>query len=248
LFAQTKLQPDTSIVFEDKASLKHLVIPQRQSKLVWYMSSFAAAAVMLLFMFFWFDQTEESGSLTASSGFSATMPGQSDRRGGDIYENRPYQVEDVNGQTINTMVTDDNINKRHLWIGTIVKREEVLPHGNRDVQLNDRTELSDNKNTTLATNNDNLYDLGEIKQTEQNDQPVIPVANNNANKPKPNTYQKPADNTITGFDVLSFGLKTIARMSGKDWKLQKQYNKDGKVSAIAFYSSKVEVYAPVKKK
>jgi len=64
LFAMTRLQPDTSIVFQAKASLKHNVVPLR--RIFYYSMSAAASVIVLLGLYFTFDLNLTSNQVALS--------------------------------------------------------------------------------------------------------------------------------------------------------------------------------------
>jgi hypothetical protein len=103
LFGMTKLQPDTSIMYTAKASLKHTVVPFR--RIVYYSMSAAASVVVLLGLYFTFDLNRTSNQ-TALSEVSFSRQAVVPDLPAEVY----HELAAIEGSDASSPVMSDQIN------------------------------------------------------------------------------------------------------------------------------------------
>ncbi|HNW52870.1 MAG TPA: hypothetical protein PKN21_01315 [Bacteroidales bacterium] len=130
LFALTKLSADTSVVFADKESLKHKVVPIR--RMVYYALSTAASLALLFSVYFLLDRNNipnnlaQQGHVKNKVNREISQPAQS-IPSGNIAETKPLVTESGNTEAKNSTSNPENT-------GTVIpeaNQEPALAMGSR---------------------------------------------------------------------------------------------------------------------
>ena len=253
LYKQTILQPDQSVVYEHKSSLKRLVLTTNNHLLRKYSLAVASIAAILLFItIFFFDRKESQltpgnnnflslihpsleNNENIISGSRISFSGVSEKK---LTENEVIKIDVKSHQNLQvyTKPYDSSINNSINGVSPI-KTEHSISNKviNPDVlQVNQIQDNLDNKK---------VPDISKQIVNAHND--IRNQSKSTKSTSKKDRYDK---GNLTFWDLAVMGVRGLSNLSGKKIELKQQYDADGNVKSLAFNSPNIEFSTPVKKR
>jgi hypothetical protein len=259
IFKQSILEPDQSIVFEHKSTLKRFEITPKYYLLRKYSVAVASVAAMLLFMTFFFFDREESPLISNNSNYLSLIHRSSENKENVMSENKLTFTGSPETNSSENQAAEFEIkirSKLHAFAkldNTKNDKPEIQVTTNKtDISQNDKTAIPENinrdhqqvNNEPIQTDNNKVADIGPKNVNTIIEKPVqISPA------PKPKRTVKSSDKyNFTIWDLAIMGVRGLNNLAGSKIELKKQYDADGNVKSLAFNSPRLEFSTPVKKK
>ena len=254
LFKQTILEPDQTILFENKSSLKRFQLPSKFQQFRKYSYAVASVAAVLLFVVFFLFEKEEPLVSPENSNYLSLV-----HRSSQSHEEEQENKISFTGTAKSPENENQEINMEIKIRKTLHASLTNNDNGNVDPEKNNNPPQNNKVVIDESFNPDNLYNAQNITPTPKNT-----IADNSTPKSKiePEKTQtkqsvsvqkakkstKSDNSGLTFLKVASMGIRGLSNLTGSKMELKEQYDENGNVKSLAFNSSKLEISAPIKKK
>jgi hypothetical protein len=273
LFGLTKLQPDTSIVFKDKASLKHSIVPLR--RIVMYSLSAAASIALLFGVYFIWQNNSQPENLANNTIINKITPKNSNAPSTTVPERNTVSKSDPlahlsikannkikSGSSINPKSPSPDfsskagISRNNTIVPTLnaLACKEVISHDfvKPEFMFIRASQMHRNEYMELYYNVRLAEQIQYAQLNEKDNNPEKTIFNSLtakiANLINPREKNQPEENTnLSIWTFAELGVKTYNNMSHDNVKLDLERDEQGKVIAYNLVGDNLDLQREVKK-
>jgi hypothetical protein len=274
LFGLTKLEPDTSIVFEDKASLKHSIVPLR--RIVMYSLSAAASIALLFSVYFIWQNNFKPNNLANNTTIHRVIPDNSkvpaysvpDKNTAISKSQAPVNISmNANIKRKSGSLTHPKSSLPGIQSSTVIPRNNtIIPTLNaiacKEVTSHDfvkpefmiirASQMHRNEYMELYYNVRLAEQIQYAQLNEKDNNPEKTIFNSLtakiANLINPKEKSQPEEKTnLSIWTFAELGVKTYNNMSHDNVKLDLERDEQGKVIAYNLVGDNLDLQREVKK-
>lgn len=242
LLLQSRLSPDKNIVFKQKSSLKRSFIPILTQKQFRIAASFSVAALLTISFLF----------INRNLFTQDAIPLAVNKNSVTHYNN--YSENPVGADNLPDRQNENSLSEKDIKIAELKTEKPtdmpsitktdfspmVLPTANQQpVEIAFNEELNKrNYAIIIETNNEIVQPVYTI------DEYLLKQFRKQVLKETKEQYEQ---RKFSGWDVVDAGLQRLGKLVGKDWRLQKEYNDEGRLTNLAFHGGMFSIEYPLTK-
>jgi len=246
LYKKTIIQPDLNIKFENKSLLKKLSLAQKRKRVLYSTISIAASIAIFLTIYFNLPETNTQNNLNNANNEivnnESDVENSSNKNIAVVPDNQNITQKNTNNSIINS-----SNNRNNQIIKKIEAKAIQISNNLNSIQISKNKELPilniKAKEINLQNSN-NIYAGLVIQNTETEfiEGQYLTSTQKLAKKIKTDilkidgTKRKP----LTIWSLADAGINGLNKISGGNMKLERNFDKDGKLTAIAFNSKFLE--------
>lgn len=260
LYEKTILEPDLSIVFDEKSKIKRHFIGTRKTNRSFVQYISGAAAVIIILAFFININNGEKGELLRNNASLINIKNNREvipakEQFSIVKTEKPAIVSQSSAKTNQNRVKSSPYqyvdHKKAIFISDFISNlSNYSTEINEDLIIINKNKLqnSNEKNNQIASldnNDDNEKNIVFIspKQVsvvsgELNSEDFLSAVIESLNADIETNQSTQKNNKLTFWDIAETGLKSYEALTGNKVDLEKKYNEDGKLASLDFSTSK----------